>query len=90
MNINFRILLLKVGLPIDGEHYFKDQRRSSVRLTSVMFRGTPCLLITWIVAKNIKSVHWGTQIGQELGTLVLWISRRLMLDLNPLLICIFI
>jgi len=37
-----RIILLKLGLRINAADYFKDQRRPSSRLASVILRGTPC------------------------------------------------
>ena len=41
MIINFLILLLKLGLRINAANYFKDQKRPSIRLSTVMFLGTP-------------------------------------------------
>ena len=38
--INPKTLLLKLGLRINTINYFKDERRPSISLTNVMFRGT--------------------------------------------------
>ena len=40
--VNFRILLLKLGLRIKAENYFNGQRRPSIRLCTVIFCWTPC------------------------------------------------
>ena len=45
------IRLLKLGLKINTANYFKDQRRPSISLASVMFRGTTylSLILVWII-----------------------------------------
>jgi len=40
---NFTILLLNLGLRINAANYFKDQRRPTIRLATVMFSRTPLL-----------------------------------------------
>ena len=47
--INSRNLLLRLILRINVANYFKDQKRHSNRLATVMFCGTPCI---WL--KNTK------------------------------------
>ena len=38
----FRILLLKLSLRINAANFFKDQRRHSNHLATVMIRAIPC------------------------------------------------
>ena len=47
--VNFRIMLVKLGLRIKAENYFNGQRRPSIRLCTVIFCWTPC---SWEIDKD--------------------------------------
>ena len=53
--MNSKILLLKCDLQINAVNYLKHQRRPSSRLATVMFRGTPCIKVSFLFVTNIFS-----------------------------------
>ena len=55
MIIISRVLLPKLGWQINVANHIKNQRRRSIRLATVMFRGTPC--ISGNIESTKKSDH---------------------------------
>ena len=53
--MNSNILLLKCDLQINAVNYLKHQRRPSIRLATVKFRGTPCVKVSFLFVTNIFS-----------------------------------
>ena len=83
MIIVSRIIHVKVDRRLNVTNKFKYQRRLSIRLAIVMFRGTPCIkiYICYIIQTKIKHLSHSSHGLVENFT---WKYSSYFLDPNPL------